>query len=530
MFYFIKLVYSLTLKYNCIRQNILQGNKMIEIRPSIDEIKNLVIKSSEKCVVPIWSEIIADLETPVSAYNKVCSDRKYSFLLESVEGGENNGRYSFIGIDPLYILKSDQSGSSIFNVSTNEILMENIDPYKLLNEFLSKYNLADFNLPYTPGAVGYFGYESIRHIETKLDSYMSKIEHCESFPEAYFMIAGSILTFDHVKHKIYVINNVLLDKASDIEAVYKESKNKIKKIFNDLKNSHNLLPLNLNPGEANLEVTSNFTKEEWVKNVDTAKEHILAGNIFQAVLSQRFCVDRNNIDTFTIYRALRSINPSPYLYYLSFGDFQIVGSSPEIMVKCSGNGVATLRPIAGTRRRGITIEEDLNLEEELLNDPKERAEHIMLVDLGRNDLGRVCEFGTVKVDKFMEVEKYSHVLHIASEISGKLKSDFSAIDLVKACFPAGTVSGAPKVRAMEIIYDLEKSARGPYAGCIGHFGFNNEVNTAITIRTMLIRDNKIFIQAGAGIVADSDPEMEYKESQNKAAALVHSLNSISLQD
>lgn len=240
----------------------------------------------------------------------------------------------------------------------------------------------------------------------------------------------------------------------------------------------------------------------------------------------RFCVDKGNLDNFTIYRALRSINPSPYMYFLNFNDFQIVGSSPEALVKCSTYKIAQTRPIAGTRKRGSTYEADIELGEELLADPKERAEHIMLVDLARNDLGRVCEYGSVKVDRFMDVERFSHVMHISSDVSGKLRDEFCSIDLLKACFPAGTVSGAPKVRAMEIIYDLEKSARGPYAGCIGYLGFNNEVNVAITLRTMLIKDNNVFIQAGAGIVADSSPELEYIETQNKAAALIQAVKQL----
>jgi anthranilate synthase component 1 len=297
-------------------------------------------------------------------------------------------------------------------------------------------------------------------------------------------------------------------------------------MLSELTSSHNLTPLNMQiKNNEKPEISSNMTKEEWINAINCAKEHIRAGDIIQVVLSQRFCIE-NTAHPFTIYRALRSINPSPYLYYLNFKDFQIIGSSPEIMVKCSRERVAELRPIAGTKPRGSDAEEDLLLEQELLADPKERAEHIMLVDLGRNDLGRVCQYGTVKVKTLMAVEKYSHVQHIVSAVKGKLKDDLTSIDLVKASFPAGTVSGAPKIRAMEIIYDLEKAARGPYAGCIGYFGFNNEVNTAITIRTMLVRDNKVFIQAGAGIVADSDPETEYIETKNKAAALVQALTNL----
>lgn len=500
---------------------------MIKIYPSKNEIKNTVLNSDNKFVIPVWCEIIADLETPVSAYHKVCKDKKYSFLLESVEGGENVGRYSFIGFDPLYILKSDSKETGIFNASNNDILINANDPYELLDKFLSNYTSVNYDLPYSPGVVGYFGYDSIKYIEPKVGKIFESVEECTSFPDAYFMIAGSILAFDHVKHKIYIINNILIDNNSNIDDIYSESANKIKNVLSMISSSHNLSPLDLTIKDVNQEISSNLTKEEWISSINTAKEHIKAGDIFQVVLSQRFCVERNNIDPFTIYRALRSINPSPYLYYLNFNDFQIIGSSPEIMIKCSSNGIAEIRPIAGTKKRGLTPEEDLLLEKELINDAKERAEHIMLVDLGRNDLGRVCEYGSVKVKRMMAIEKFSHVQHIVSDVTGKLREGLSSVDLIKAVFPAGTLSGAPKVRAMEIIYNLEKAARGPYGGCIGHFGFNNEVNTAITIRTMLVKGDKVFIQAGAGIVADSDPELEYKESQNKAAALVQALACLS---
>ena len=497
---------------------------MIEIFPAKKELQKTISNSTNKYVIPIWCEIIADLETPVSAYYKVCKDKKYSFLLESVEGGESVGRYSFIGFDPLYILKSDLEETSIFNTLNKDTLMKADNPYDLLEKFLSSYSSVNYDIPYSPGVVGYFSYDTIRHIEPTLNKEFNKIEECHSFPEAYFMIAGSILAFDHVKHKIYVIVNALTDNKSDIDKIYESSQVKIESILSQLTVSHNLSPLNLALEDTHQEISSNISKEEWINAINAAKEHIKAGDIFQAVLSQRFCVERNNVEPFTIYRALRSINPSPYLYYLDFNDFKIIGSSPEIMVKCSSDRIAEIRPIAGTRKRGKTQEQDLLLEEELLNDPKERAEHIMLVDLGRNDLGKVCEYGSVKVNRLMAVEKFSHVQHIVSDVTGKLREDLSSVDLIKACFPAGTVSGAPKVRAMEIIYNLERSARGPYAGCIGCFGFNNEVNTAITIRTMLVRDNKVFIQAGAGIVADSDPELEYQETQNKAAALVQALS------
>ncbi|MEI7475156.1 MAG: anthranilate synthase component I [bacterium] len=500
---------------------------MIEVKPKIDEIKSLINNSEDKYIFPVWHEVFADLETPVSAYHKVCGDKQYSYLLESVEGAENVGRYSFIGIDPLYILKSDKNSGKIFNTSTNEVIAEAENPYELLDNFLKKYKFENFGLNYSSGAIGYFGYDTVRHIEPVLKKQYDNIEECSSFPEAYFMIAGTVIVFDHVKHKMYVINNVFADKHSNVEELYRQSIDKIQVILDKLSNAHNLKALNIKETDKKPVIKSNFTYDEWVKSVKSAKEHILAGDIFQVVLSQRFCVEKSpKIDNLTIYRALRSINPSPYLYFLNFGDFQIVGSSPEIMIKCSTDKIAKMRPIAGTRKRGINAEHDLELEADLLNDQKEVAEHVMLVDLARNDLGRVCKYGTVKVKRFMKVEKYSHVMHIVSDTEGILDDKLSSIDLAKACFPAGTLSGAPKVRAMQLIYELEKSARGPYGGSIGHFGFSGDVNTAITIRTMLIRGNNVYVQAGAGIVADSDPDMEYKETQNKAAALIQALASL----
>jgi len=505
---------------------------MLNIKPTLAEIQEKLNEKTSKTIISVYAEIIADLETPVSAYDKVCKNKSYSFLLESAEGGESFGRYSFIGIDPLFILKSSEESSAIYRFLQNSSQLESVpiktepDPYKLLDNFLKEYSAPDFNVPFLPGAVGYFGFDTIRFIEPKLKESYKKIEKCESFPDAYFMISGNSLAFDHVKHKIYVISNIVADNSSDLENAYNNAKNQIEKIIKDLSAAHNLEQLSLTPKPENSGVSSNISRDEWEKDLDAAKEHIKSGDIFQVVLSQRFRIDKEDIDNLSIYRALRSINPSPYMYYLNFNDFTVVGSSPEALVKCSKDKTVSTRPIAGTRRRGMSPERDKEMEDELINDPKERAEHVMLVDLARNDLGRVCEYGTVKVNRFMAIERFSHVMHIVSDVSGKLKEDLSSIDLLRACFPAGTVSGAPKVRAMEIIYDLEKSARGPYGGCIGYFGFDNRMNAAITLRTMLIRDNNIFIQAGGGIVADSDANLEYLESQNKAAALVQAVNAL----
>lgn len=479
----------------------------IKIHPSINEIKEKLVNSSKKTFVPVWAEVIADLETPVSAYNKITKGEKHSFLLESVEGGEAVGRYSFIGFAPEFIIKADDKTS----------------PYDVLERFLTEYTSLDFNIPLPPGAVGYLGFDTIRFIEPKLHKLYENIEKCESFPDAYFMAGGMMLAFDHAKHKIYVISNMLVENAGKIEELYEQAQIKIKNALNKLSSPHTLEPFELSIEEHKTGISSNISRDEWDEAIIKAKKYIEAGDIFQVVISQRFCVDKTGVDDFTIYRALRSINPSPYLYYLDFNEFKIIGSSPEALVKCSKDRIVHTRPIAGTRKRGKTQEEDIKLADELISDPKERAEHVMLVDLARNDIGRVCEYGSVEVKRFMAIEKFSHVMHIVSDVTGTLRHDLNSIDLLKACFPAGTVSGAPKVRAMEIIYELEKSARGPYAGCIGYLGLNNEINVAITLRTMLVRGNNVFIQAGGGIVADSEPDFEFRESQNKAAALIQAV-------
>ncbi len=496
---------------------------MLKINPSIEEIKSNIKKIGKKFFVPVWAEIIADLETPVSAYNKVSKGQKYSFLLESVEGGESVGRYSFIGIDPLFIIRSEPEKTFLIEVSGGKQVLEADTPYDLLKKFFSEYSSLNFNVPLPPGLVGYLGYDTIRFIEPGLKEHYEKIEKCESFPDSYFMAGGTVLAFDHVKHRIYVINNLLIDDISNLEALYEQAKTKIKAILDQLAGSHSLKPFCLNAKNSQIEIESNITRQQWTNAILKAKQYIKAGDIFQVVLSQRFCVDKEGIDDFTIYRALRSINPSPYLYYLDFNEFKIIGSSPEALVKCGKEGKISTRPIAGTRKRGDTTEIDDKLAQELINDAKECAEHVMLVDLARNDIGRVSKYGTVTVERLMEIERFSHVMHIVSDVSGKLRDGYDSVDLLKACFPAGTVSGAPKVRAMEIIYQLEKAARGPYAGCIGYLGFNNEINVAITLRTMLIRGNSVFIQAGGGIVADSEPDFEFQESQNKAAALIQAV-------
>jgi anthranilate synthase component 1 len=505
---------------------------MTIIYPALEEFKQIAQSKldslSRKVIVPVWCEMVLDLESPVTLFYKVCEGEDHSFLLESTDGGEIQGRYSILGCNPLYVIKTENDSVKIFNMLTGEVTNGGKDPYAALKTFLEDYTLVDEGKPYfSGGAVGYFSYDSVRHVEPVLKNLFASIEHCESFPEAYFMIADTTVVFDHVKHRVYLINNVLVDENKDLDIVYKNATEKLKGIIYKIDQPLVAPVLKLNENALEREIKSNFSKQEWISIINKTIDYIKAGDIFQAVLSQRYEIEKPDIDNFMIYRTLRGLNPSPYMYYLQFKDFQIIGSSPEMLVKCTPEGKVNTHPIAGTRPRGKTAEEDILLAEELINDPKERAEHIMLVDLGRNDLGRVCEFGSVKMARLMEIEKYSHVMHIVSDVTGRLSSEISAIDLLRACFPAGTLSGAPKIRAMEIIYELEKTARGPYGGCVGYIGFNKELNTAITIRTMLIKDNKLFVQAGAGIVADSDPETEYIECYNKARALIHTINLLS---
>lgn len=505
---------------------------MIKILPTFEEFKQTAESQlstlKKKLIIPIWAEIVSDLETPVSLFYKVCKDEDYSFLLESVDGGETLGRYSVLGSKPNYIFKSDGNNVNIYNMITGKVSQLSDNPYDELETLLNEYTLInDGEAYFTGGAVGYFGYDSVRHIEPVLKNLFKDIEHCASFPEAYFMIADTTIVFDHIKHKIYLINNVFVNENKDLEIIYKNAIERIKEIIKQIETPHAAPVLKLNDSKKEIEIKSNFTLEKWTDAVNKAIEYIKAGEIFQVVLSQRYEIKKPDIDNFMIYRTLRSLNPSPYMYYLQFKDFQIIGSSPEMLVKCTPEGTINTHPIAGTRHRGKTTEEDNNLAKELINDPKERSEHLMLVDLGRNDLGKVCEYGSVKMARLMEIERYSHVMHIVSDVTGKLKDKLGIIKVLKACFPAGTLSGAPKVRAMEIIYELEQTARGPYGGCVGYIGFNKELNTAITIRTMLIKDDKLFVQAGAGIVADSIPDLEYQECYNKANALIQTINLLS---
>jgi len=458
--------------------------------------KEEFIKLSKKGnLIPVYTEIISDVETPVSAYKKI--EDKYSFLLESVVGGEKIARYSFIGYSSTLIKGSD-------------------NPFKALKSLLNKYRPVKIpGLPrFQGGLVGYISYDAVKYLE----KIPSKNPDDLKLPLYNFLFADSLLAFDHIKHKIIVISNAHVK--GDPSGAYFDATKKIAKLVKKLQKP--LMIKNMDrTNKASYNVSSNITKNKFENAVISAKEYIKAGDIIQVVLSQRFDTKFNG-DAFNIYRVLRTINPSPYMYYLNFGSTKLIGSSPEVLVRLE-DGIATLRPIAGTRKRGKSKEEDDYLEKNLLADNKEKAEHIMLVDLGRNDLGRVCQKGSVKVTELMKVEKYSHVMHIVSNVEGKLRKGADAIDLLQATFPAGTVSGAPKIRAMEIIDKLETAARGPYAGAVGYFGFSGELDSCITIRTIVLNKGKAFVQAGAGIVADSIPSKEYEESFNKAAALLKAL-------
>ena len=484
------------------------------LHPSKAEFVKLAKKGN---LIPVYAEILADFDTPLSAYRKIGA-AEYSYLLESVEGGERMARYSFLGGDPSTIFSSKGDKVTIRDGKSVKTYTSK-DPIAELKKLLSRYKFVKVKgLPrFSGGLVGFFGYDMVRFIEDIPDENPDTL----GVPDSLFMLTDTILIFDHVDHKIKVVSNAHVKK--DVGAAYDEAEKKIESLIARLKDpSQGKAPAaQIKKGRKPPVIRSNFTKEKFEEAVDKAKRYIRAGDIIQVVLSQRLEATTTS-DPFQVYRALRSINPSPYMYHLKLGDFCLVGSSPEVMVRCE-EGNVELRPIAGTRPRGIGEEDDARLEKELLGDPKERAEHIMLVDLGRNDIGKVCDYSTVKVSELMTIEKYSHVMHIVSDVSGRLKKGCDAFDVIRATIPAGTVTGAPKVRAMEIIDSLENTRRSTYAGSVGYFSFSGNLDCCITIRTILMKKGKAYIQAGAGIVADSVPSREYKETLNKAGALLRAL-------
>ncbi len=483
--------------------------------PGKEEFISLAKKGN---LIPVYREILTDFETPLSAFTKI-DKSNYSFLLESVEGGERLGRYSMLGSDPSLIFSSKGNRITLTEGKVSSSFITKTDPIEELKSILNRYRFVNVKgLPrFCGGLVGYLGYDMVRFIEDLPDKNPDDLK----VPDSVFMLTDTLLIFDHVDHKIKVVSNVHVK--DDASAAYEKGVKKIDNIVNYLKAplTGKIQACISKKSPPKFILKSNFTKNGFENVVKKAKEYIKDGDIIQAVLSQRLNISMD-CHPFQIYRALRSINPSPYMYYLKLNDFFLVGSSPEIMVRCEG-GLVEVRPIAGTRPRGASEKEDEALIRGLLRDPKERAEHIMLVDLGRNDIGRVCEYKSVKVSELMTIEKYSHVMHIVSDVSGKLKKGKDIFDVMRATFPAGTVTGAPKVRAMEIIEELENVRRGPYAGSVGYFSFSGNLDTCITIRTILIKGKIAYIQAGAGIVADSKPGKEYQETLNKAKALLKAI-------
>ncbi|MCP5094288.1 MAG: anthranilate synthase component I [Chloroflexi bacterium] len=488
--------------------------------PPLSEFRELAAGSAN--LIPVYREFAADLETPVSVYLKLMSELGPSFLLESVEGGEQVSRYSFVGVNPRGMISLN--GRTITDqrqdrTETRE-LADGEDILDVLKAELERFTPADLpGLPrFQGGAVGYLGYDVVRYFEKLPETAVPVLD----IPDSVYLLADTLVVFDHARHRLILMANARVN--GDIEASYVNAIQRIEQVSEKL-----LRPLPAIPqrrwgvkgnGRFADTLTSNMKPEQYQNIVAQAKEHIAAGDIFQVVLSQRFS-QKTSAHPFAIYRSLRMLNPSPYMFYFDFGhlDLQVIGASPEMHVRLE-DGIASVRPIAGTRPRGATQEEDNKLADDLLADPKERAEHVMLVDLGRNDIGRVSEYGTVQVKEQMIVERYSHVMHIVSHVEGQITPNMDAFDLMRATFPAGTVSGAPKVRAMEIIEDLEGQRRGLYAGASGYFSYDGTMDTCIAIRTMVMQDDMVYVQAGAGIVADSDPTTEHQECINKAKALL----------
>ena len=475
--------------------------------PSLEEIKS---HAGEGSLIPIYRSINADLETPVSAYLKVAKP-PYSFLLESVTGGENIGRYSFIGTEPYRVLKTgpgEENGE--------------VDPLTLVQEEMNRHKLIPVpGLPrFHGGGVGYLAYDTIHYFEPRVPIMP---DDPQGLPESVFMFSDTLLIFDHIRHDIKIVSHVRIN--GDLEAEYNNAVSKIDELAERLSRPL-VLPDELIKPPAqettSSKVESNFTRERYHEAVEKCIEYIYAGDVIQVVNSQRYS-RKTNVHPFQIYRSLRSVNPSPYMYYLNLDNFQIVGAAIETVAQVQ-DGIVATHPIAGTRPRGQTPEEEIALADELRNSEKQRAEHIMLVDLGRNDIGKVSVPGTVRVTQLMEIERFSHVMHLVSHVEGKLKPDLTVYDALRSCFPAGTVSGAPKIRAMEIIAEVEAEKRGPYGGAVGYFSFSGNMDTALVLRTGIYKDGVMYIQAGGGVVADSIAEDEYMETRHKSGALLRAID------
>lgn len=510
------------------------------ITPSLDEFLKLAGQGN---LIPVTSRILADIETPLSAYRKIRGQGE-SFLFESVEGGEHLGRYSFVGCNPRAVIK--QTGSKVEVIEGGKVVesftiegragsplpaapnedetrrAQSDAPYQVrdglevVERVMKKYRPVTLpGLPrFTGGAVGFIGYEFIHDVEP----VVPRPSHDElGTPTMYFIVADQLLVFDRVAQTITVLVNAAIDEAASPAEAYETAVEEIERLLSLLEQPLEHVPVSVPSEVPSVPFTSNMAKEKFLANVAASKKFITAGDIIQVVGSQRFSVE-TKASPVDVYRAARSVNPSPYMFLLDTGDFSLVGASPEVHVRLTGRKVE-IRPIAGTRPRGKTPDQDLALEKELLADEKEKAEHLMLVDLARNDIGRVSAYGTVKVPEFMIIERYSHVMHIVSQVEGQLAPERTAFDLMRATFPAGTVSGAPKIRAMQLIAEKEGTQRGSYAGALGYFSYDGNLDSCITLRTALVKDGKVHIQAGAGVVADSVPAAEYQETINKASAL-----------
>jgi len=475
-------------------------------------------KGNDALIVPVSARRSADLLTPVSAFLSLREEAEHGFLFESVEGGEKLARYSFLGRDPYRIVRASDFGATVTvderRTPPPEQSMETPEGtiFEVLEAYLDRFT--EVPIPDLPrlrgGAVGYMGYDTVRLVEDLPDAPPDALD----VPDAVWGFYDTVAAFDHVKHQLVLVANAFIGPETDLRTAYEGAQSRLSTLETDLTRS---APPPDRVRWTDDELRSNFDRETFESAVRTAKEHVERGDIFQVVLSQRFETTFEG-DRFNLYRALRQVNPSPYLFYLDLDDLALVGSSPEVLVR-SEDGQAEVLPIAGTRPRGDDELEDDALAQELLDDPKERAEHLMLVDLGRNDLGRVCEYDSIEVARYATIERFSHVMHIVSSVTGTVATDQGPMDVLAACFPAGTVSGAPKVRAMEIIDQLEPSRRGVYAGAVGYVDFSGTLDTCIAIRTMVVTDQTAYVQAGAGIVADSNPAREYDETWNKAAAL-----------
>ncbi len=482
------------------------------IYPDMQEFERL---AQEANVVPVTQEIYSDTKTPIGVFMRF-ADEENSFLLESVEGGEKWARYSFIGRNPYMTFASEGENITIQKGGKTRTYTGN--PFDELKQIFAGFKYAHTEgLPrLSGGAVGYFGYDTVRHIEKLPDAPPDDMQ----VPDCYLMFCDEIIAYDHLKQKVIVIVNAHIGKYA--KGVYEQVLQRLERICDEIEAPTRSADAATTQGKAGGQFVSNFTKDEFCAAVDKAKQYIVDGDIFQVVLSQRLSME-TDVHPFDVYRVLRTLNPSPYLYYLRLPDCVIVGSSPELLVRVEDDVVETC-PIAGTRPRGKTPQEDEQLADDLLSDEKELAEHTMLVDLSRNDIGKVSKFGSVVVQNPMHIEKYSHVMHIVSNVKGIKRDALDAFDVLKSALPAGTLSGAPKVRAMEIINELEKSKRGIYGGCIAYIGFDGNIDTCITIRTMVFHDGKAYLQAGAGIVADSVPETEFEETLSKAKALIKALS------